>query len=235
MKINEKMIEQVYLYAKKYYKNEISIDNAIEYLSKEYNWNKDSAKGYMNVYKNMRNGEQYTWTINGTATEYFLENIFKDNGFDALQIALKSVYSHIEYQDNIQPINNIKTIFDKYSNIYNDYNDESEELFFEGKAKSVYINIFERNAEARNKCIEHYGYKCSCCGIILSNIYGKLAENFIHIHHIIELSKIGKEYKVDPAIDLRPLCPNCHAIIHRKSPAMSIEELKEIINKEKTN
>jgi len=233
MKINDKMIEQVYICAKKYYINEIEIEEAVEYLSKEYKWDKGSAKGYINVYNNMRNGEKYTWTINGNATKYYLENIYKDNGYSALQIALKSVKLHIDYQENIQSINNIKYIYDDFINIKNNecnnYNDESEIFFLEGKVKQVYINIYERNEEARIKCIEHYGYKCFCCEVLLSTVYGDLAKDFIHIHHIIELSKIGKEYKVDPINDLRPLCPNCHSIIHRKSPALSIEELIKII------
>jgi 5-methylcytosine-specific restriction protein A len=237
MKINDKMIEQVYIYAKKYYINEIELEKAVEYLSKEYKWDKGSAKGYIKVYKNMRNGERYTWVINGNATKYYLENIYKDNGYSALQIALKSVKLHIDYQENIQSINYIKNIYNNFINIknieysYNNYNDESEFFFLEGKVKQVYVNIYERNENARIKCIEHYGYKCFGCGILLSTVYGELAKDFIHIHHITELSKIGKEYKVDPINDLRPLCPNCHAIIHRKSPALSIEELISIIKK----
>ena len=232
MKINDKMIEQVYICAKKYYTNAIEVEEAVEYLSKEYKWDKGSAKGYINVYNNMRNGEKYTWTINGNATKYYLENIYKDNGYNALQIALKSVKLHIDYQENIQSINNIKKIYDNFKSIkcnYNNFNDEPEEFYFEGKVKQVYVNIYERNEDARIKCIEHYGYKCFCCGILLSTVYGELAKDFIHIHHITELSKIGKEYKVDPINDLRPLCPNCHAIIHRKSPALSIEELINIM------
>jgi len=229
MSIDKEMIKQVYIYARKVLKKEIEINEAVEYLVNENNWTEGSAKGYINTYNHIRNGEKYTWTINGDATEYYLENILRDDGYEALQIALKSVKLHIDYQDNLQPINNIKNIYEKYCNIYNDYNDESEEFYLEGKAKKVFVNIYERNIDARNKCIEHYGYKCSCCGIILSNIYGKLAEEFIHIHHIIELSKIGKEYIIDPINDLRPLCPNCHAIIHRKLPALSINELMNII------
>lgn len=235
MKINDKMIEQVYIYAKNYYTNAIEIEEAVEYLSKEYKWTKGSAKGYINVYNNMRNGEKYTWTINGNATKYYLENIYKDNGYSVLQIALKSVKLHIDYQKNIQSINNIKNIYNKFKSIqnfeYNNFNDEPEEFYSEGKVKQVYVNIYERNENARIKCIEHYGYKCFGCGILLSTVYGELAKDFIHIHHIVELSAIGKEYKIDPIKDLRPLCPNCHAVIHRKSPALSIEELINIIKK----
>ena len=43
-----------------------------------------------------------------------------------------------------------------------------------------------------------------------------------------QISDIGKEYEVDPIKDLIPVCPNCHAMIHSKRPAFTIEEIKEI-------
>ena len=59
-------------------------------------------------------------------------------------------------------------------------------------------------------------------------VYGERGVGFIHVHHLKPLSEISKEYEVDPIGDLRPLCPNCHAMIHRR-PEMGIEELKELI------
>jgi 5-methylcytosine-specific restriction protein A len=36
---------------------------------------------------------------------------------------------------------------------------------------------------------------------------------------------MGNNYIVDPVKDLEPVCPNCHAMLHRKDPPYSIEEL----------
>jgi len=44
------------------------------------------------------------------------------------------------------------------------------------------------------------------------------------------LEDIKDEYEVDPINDLRPVCPNCHAMLHRKKPPLTIEELETIIN-----
>ena len=49
---------------------------------------------------------------------------------------------------------------------------------------------------------------------------------FIHIHHVIDISIIGKEYEINPKNDLVPVCPNCHAMLHKQKPALSVEELK---------
>ncbi len=42
----------------------------------------------------------------------------------------------------------------------------------------------------------------------------------------VPLSEIGQEYKVDPINDLRPVCPNCHTMLHKQNPPLAIEELK---------
>ena len=47
------------------------------------------------------------------------------------------------------------------------------------------------------------------------------------------LSEIGKEYEVDPVKDLRPVCPNCHSVIHLKAPPYSIDELKDMLTAQK--
>ena len=91
--------------------------------------------------------------------------------------------------------------------------------------------MYERNSFARQKCIEYHGTACKVCDFNFSNVYGELGKNFIHVHHVIEISTIKKEYEIDYKTDLMPVCPNCHAMLHKKNPAYSIDELKGIINK----
>jgi len=107
---------------------------------------------------------------------------------------------------------------------------EANEKFTEGSKKVVTVNAYERNSKARHKCIEKYGWKCQCCGLDFEKVYGEIGKGFIHVHHIKSISEIGKEYKIDPHKDLIPLCPNCHAMIHRGDPVFSLEELKEMIH-----
>lgn len=100
----------------------------------------------------------------------------------------------------------------------------------EGTIRKVASKSFERNPLARKICVEHYGYLCQVCGFDFQSRYGNVGSEFIHIHHIKPLSEIQSEYLIDPIKDLRQLCPNCHAMLHRKKPPYSIEELKELIN-----
>ena len=111
--------------------------------------------------------------------------------------------------------------------------EEYEELlqidFSEGTKKSSVVNRYERNREARNECIKHYGAVCCVCGFNFEKMYGEIGKGFIHVHHELDISLIGKEYKVDPIRDLKPVCPNCHAMLHQKRPAYTVDELKSML------
>lgn len=101
------------------------------------------------------------------------------------------------------------------------------EYYFEGASKKVSVNTYERNAEARTKCIKHHGYACAVCSFDFKKFYGAIGENYIHVHHVVPLSEIKKEYELNPVKDLIPVCPNCHAIIHKTQPALTVEQLKQ--------
>jgi hypothetical protein len=99
----------------------------------------------------------------------------------------------------------------------------------EGAKKTITVNVYERNSVNRSRCIEFWGYQCQVCGIDMGEFYGELGEAFIHVHHVKELSKVSKGYVPDPQKDLQPVCPNCHAVLHRSKPAMSITKLRNFL------
>lgn len=100
--------------------------------------------------------------------------------------------------------------------------------FPEGAANRVFVNRYERNPAAREACIRHYGRACSVCGMSFDERYGSIAASFIQVHHLRPLSDIGEGYAVDPIVDLRPVCPNCHAVAHMKRPPLTIDQVKEL-------
>lgn len=105
---------------------------------------------------------------------------------------------------------------------------ELEKDFTEGSYVLVKMNAYERNPRARQECIRQKGCYCHVCGFDFREKYGSLGEGFIHVHHIVPLHTIKKSYKVNPVKDLVPVCPNCHAMLHKdKKRTLSIEELKE--------
>lgn len=111
--------------------------------------------------------------------------------------------------------------------------DQDRLTYTEGTPNQITQTKYERNPHARKACIEHYGYSCGVCGFNFEQVYGDLGKGFIHVHHLTHVAKVGKQYTVDPISDLRPVCPNCHAMLHRRKEGLFIEELKSLLMTEK--
>jgi 5-methylcytosine-specific restriction protein A len=69
------------------------------------------------------------------------------------------------------------------------------------------------------------------CGFDFEEFYGDIGIGYIEVHHIKPLNEISKEYIVDPFNDLRPICPNCHSMLHKAN--ITVENLKDIIEKKR--
>lgn len=104
----------------------------------------------------------------------------------------------------------------------------SPDRFWEGALRRITVNAFERDPAARAECIAHFGATCRVCGFDFGATYGEVGNGFIHVHHTRPLSDIRAGYAVDPTRDLVPVCPNCHAMLHR-SPPLTVEQLQEIL------
>lgn len=109
--------------------------------------------------------------------------------------------------------------------------EQAQKEIFEGAVRRIIVNAYERNPEARRQCIKYYGTKCCICGFDFVKLYGAIGKDFIHVHHLKQLSEIGDTYQIDPIQDLRPVCPNCHAMIHRRKPSYTIEEVKRFLKR----
>ena len=99
-------------------------------------------------------------------------------------------------------------------------------LVLEGARFRINVNAYERSASARRRSIKRWGLDCAVCGFNFERAYGELGANFTHVHHLVPVSTAGVEYELDPEKDLRPVCANCHAMLHQKSPPLLIEELR---------
>jgi hypothetical protein len=103
------------------------------------------------------------------------------------------------------------------------------EIFEEGERYEITATAIERNPHAREKCLEHHGYNCFVCEFNFKKVYGDIGKDYIHVHHRTDISTKHGKYEVDPVIDLIPLCPNCHAMVHTRRPiSMPVEELVKI-------
>jgi hypothetical protein len=117
MVITRNKIEQVYQYARRIYCGEITREAAVAELRRDYQWNEGSAKDYIRAYLQMRSGGEYKRNINSEATEYFLEHIYNEDGYDELQTALRAVAAHLAYQEDYQTHGNIHVIYNRFRNM----------------------------------------------------------------------------------------------------------------------
>lgn len=109
--------------------------------------------------------------------------------------------------------NVLNHILDNFDVVFN----ESSRTYEEGLSHKVAVTSYERNPIARKECLSKYGYSCQICGMNFENVYGKVGKGFIHVHHISFISSHGgASHNIDPKNDLIPVCPNCHAMLHRR-------------------
>jgi 5-methylcytosine-specific restriction protein A len=109
------------------------------------------------------------------------------------------------------------------------YSSDAEvQLYIEGTRRKVVASRLERSASARAACINAKGVRCLCCRLDFGERYGDFGRGFIHVHHQ-ELLAGGGRRETNPIDDLFPVCPNCHAMLHRSNPPLTIDQLRQAL------
>ena len=106
----------------------------------------------------------------------------------------------------------------------------------EGKRQLKQHIVRERNPmlvqAAKKKFKQEHSGKlfCEICGFDFFSTYGDIGEDYIEVHHKKPVSKMkeGEKTKIQ---DVAVVCSNCHKIIHRKKPWLTVEQVKKIVEK----
>jgi 5-methylcytosine-specific restriction protein A len=101
--------------------------------------------------------------------------------------------------------------------------------YVEGAVRTAVVNQYERDPKAREACIRHWGTDCVVCGFSFGRRYGVHGEGFIHAHHLTPVSTLAGTGVIDPVRDLRPVCANCHSMLHRGARLLTPEELRALL------
>ena len=181
----------------------------------------NSIKGYV-VFEKLKKVDKATLSF-----DYFVQN----NLISGAPIQGRRTDRDKAPNDSIRIF--LAHIVNEFNNetIATDYPDEADlenKSFPEGAKQTVQVNRYERNPEARAKCLEIHGIRCEICKMSFAETYGTFAKDFIHVHHITPLHQISENYEVNPETDLMPVCPNCHAMLHRQENGIpiTVERLK---------
>lgn len=103
--------------------------------------------------------------------------------------------------------------------------------FSEGQTSIQAKKTRYRNQLIKTKAIEEFKKEhtnklyCAACGFNFEEEYPEIGKGFIEMHHTKPLSTM-KENEKTTLSDIVLLCSNCHRMIHRKSPCLSLEELR---------
>lgn len=96
----------------------------------------------------------------------------------------------------------------------------------EGTVQQRLVTTYERDPKAREQCLQYYGTRCHVCMKSMEEVYGEIGKDIIHVHHVIPISTHKEAHTVNPIEDMRPICPNCHAVIHSRVPPYSLDEVR---------
>ena len=234
---------EIYGLAKQVYLKEIRQIDAIQQIQSKLSVpiNDNSFIDFCAALRHMLNGTKHTRGISTDLREFYLEKILEDFGIEKLRIALDAYMMHIEYYESKRHTHRKieREIHNKFSEKIKEALDteleadlineiKKDNVYFEGGVEQVIINKYSRSSLARQECIEKFGTKCCVCGFAFEEQYGELGKGFIHVHHLVPISSI-KNIKEITCDDLRPVCPNCHAMLHKGK--LSIDELRKILGK----
>ena len=69
---------------------------------------------------------------------------------------------------------------------------------------------------------------CEVCDFDFKEVYGDRGHGFIECHHTKPLSELeaGEKTKIS---DLSLVCSNCHRMIHRQQPWLSVDDLRRLV------
>lgn len=100
---------------------------------------------------------------------------------------------------------------------------------YEGTITRSQMVGWERNRQARRLCVEHFGAVCQACKFSFDKRYGELGREFIEVHHTTQFAADHGRRKVDPLVDLVPVCSNCHRMLHRRTPPLGLRALRKVL------
>jgi len=111
----------------------------------------------------------------------------------------------------------------------------NEESFKEGKLQ---LRLHLRKERNRSLVIhakeiwnrEQKGrVRCSICSFLFPETYGKVGEGYIEAHHTLPIASLAPDTNVRKD-DLVPVCSNCHSMLHRRRPWLTVEQLRTIVS-----
>jgi 5-methylcytosine-specific restriction protein A len=103
----------------------------------------------------------------------------------------------------------------------------------EGKVLYRLHRVRERDPElvrrAKEKAMDEQGkLACMACTFDFAAVYGAVGLGYIKCHHLLPLAELAQE-RLSRLSDLALVCSNCHRMLHRKRPWLSLGQLSALV------
>ncbi|MCC6190309.1 MAG: HNH endonuclease [Anaerolineales bacterium] len=110
---------------------------------------------------------------------------------------------------------------------------EEDNEFLEGRLLARLHTVRERNpalVERKKRLVLSQTGRLACevCSFDFAIVYGRLGHGFAECHHLVPLSELDGTRAVLPE-DLAVVCANCHRMLHRSRPMISVLELRGLL------
>jgi len=228
--------------SKAIYDRQTSINDALE-IVRQNGMNEGSARIYFQVYQHLVDGQQFTRTVSAESFNYYLDKIYNDFGADKLTIALTALRNHIDYFEEVQNtrMGKVRQIYDNFQNILSNaanldtiIDEQEENTFPEGKELYLLHRSKERNKHLIKLAKQRHLQKddklsCQVCSFSFVQHYGEIGHGFIEAHHIYPISELTEE-TITRVEDIALVCSNCHRMLHRQRPWITLDKLFEMRN-----
>lgn len=237
MKISDEQAFAAYTIAKAVFNSEITKSEGSNVLNINHKLNKNSANDFISNYQHLRLGQVFKRNLKTSHLEYFLLSISRDNGLDALRIAINSLEQHIDYWEKLTNTNalskrelvarfsvllNAPNTIEKYQQSLNTDVESAIRMSPEERRKKlkdcenkpltyqVISTVYVRSPIVIAERLYIAQGKCEECK---RNAPFKRASNgspYLEVHHKKPLADGGKDI-IENTI---ALCPNCHREKH---------------------
>ncbi|WP_373062522.1 HNH endonuclease [Gemmatimonas sp.] len=108
---------------------------------------------------------------------------------------------------------------------------DPDEEFPEGKLLTRLHRMRERNPalvkRKKQAVLASLGaLACECCAFDFFVEYGPIGEGFAECHHRTPVSRLAPDQRTKLA-DVALVCANCHRMLHRARPVLTVEQLRD--------
>ena len=145
---------------------------------------------------------------------------------------------YLNYKNDFKKYNSCLDSFDFYLKKNYLFNSLTSQKKFSEEGSLKLHNHFSRerdwkiiSAKKQQAIQENGSLECEACKFNFQKKYGERGHNYAEVHHIKPISKY-EDSDITALDDLAILCSNCHRMIHRHNPWLTLEELKTIIKKQ---